>query len=76
MIKEMFRQYRDYAILMYLSKPKTVKAAFGALAPSLNNNKSDNLGQKQKNCRSQKPFRDKAGMASSPCLATWANTIQ
>jgi hypothetical protein len=51
-IKEMFRQYRDYAMLMYLSKPKIAKAAFSALAPSLDNNKSDNLGQKQKNCRS------------------------
>jgi hypothetical protein len=48
----MFRQYRNYAMLMYLSKPKTAKAAFGALAPSLNNDELDNLGQKQKNCRS------------------------
>jgi hypothetical protein len=48
----MFRQYRNYAILMYPSKPKIAKAAFSALAPSLNNNKSDNLGQKQKNRRS------------------------
>jgi hypothetical protein len=48
----MFRQYRDYAMLMYLSKPKTAKAAFSALAPSLNNNESDNLGQKRKNYRS------------------------
>jgi hypothetical protein len=54
---------------MYLSKPKTAKAAFSALAPSLNNNKLDNLEQKQKNCRSWKPFRDKAGIASSLCLA-------
>jgi hypothetical protein len=66
----MFRQYRDYAMLMYPSKPKTAKAAFGALAPSLNDNKLDNPGQKQKNCRSQKPFRDKAGIAFSPRLAT------
>jgi hypothetical protein len=44
MIKEMFRQYRNYAILMYLSKPKTAKAAFSALAPSLNDDESDNLG--------------------------------
>jgi hypothetical protein len=51
-IKEMFRQYRDYAMLMYLSKPKTAKAAFSALAPSLNDDESDNLGQKRKNCRS------------------------
>jgi hypothetical protein len=57
-------------MLMYLSKPKTAKAAFSALAPSLDDNKLDNLGQKQKNCRSRKPFRDKAGIASSPCLAT------
>jgi hypothetical protein len=63
-------------MLMYLSKPKTAKAAFSALAPSLDNNKSDNPGQKQKNCRSQKPFRDKAGIASSPRSATQANTIQ
>jgi hypothetical protein len=66
----MFRQYCNYAMLMYLSKPKTAKAAFSALAPSLNNDELDNLGQKQKNCRSWKPFRDKAGIASSPCLAT------
>jgi hypothetical protein len=71
----MFRQYRDYAMLMYLSKPKTAKAAFSALAPSLDNNESDNLGQKRKNYRSWKLFRDKAGMASSPRLATQANTI-
>jgi hypothetical protein len=51
-IKEIFRQYRDYAMLMYLSKPKIAKAAFGVLAPSLNNNESDNLGQKRKNRRS------------------------
>jgi hypothetical protein len=57
-------------MLIYLSKPKTAKAAFSALAPSLNNNKSDNPGQKQKNRRSRKPFRDKAGMASSPRSAT------
>jgi hypothetical protein len=31
-------------MLMYLSKPKIAKAAFGALAPSLDNYKSDNLG--------------------------------
>jgi hypothetical protein len=31
-------------MLMYLSKPKTAKAAFSALAPSLNDDKSDNLG--------------------------------
>jgi hypothetical protein len=48
----MFRQYRDYAMLIYLSKPKTAKAAFSALALSLNNYESDNLGQKQKNYRS------------------------
>jgi hypothetical protein len=66
----MFRQYCDYAMLMYLSKPKTAKAAFSALAPSLNNNELDNPEQKQKNYRSWKPFRDKAGIASSPCLAT------
>jgi hypothetical protein len=66
----MFRQYRDYAMLIYLSKPKTAKAAFSALAPSLDNNKLDNLEQKRKNYRSQKLFRDKTGMASSPCLAT------
>jgi hypothetical protein len=71
----MFRQYCDYAMLMYLSKPKTAKAAFGALAPSLDDNELDNPGQKRKNCRSRKPFRDKAGMASSPCSATQANTI-
>jgi hypothetical protein len=63
-------------MLIYLSKPKTAKAAFGALAPSLDDDESDNLGQKRKNCRSRKPFRDKAGIASGPCLATWANTIQ
>jgi hypothetical protein len=51
-IKEMFRQYCDYAMLMYLSKPKTAKAAFGALASSLDDNELDNLEQKQKNCRS------------------------
>jgi hypothetical protein len=56
-------------MLIYLSKPKIAKAAFSALAPSLNDNKSDNLEQKRKNCRSQKPFRDKAGIASSPCSA-------
>jgi hypothetical protein len=39
-------------MLMYLSKPKIVKAAFSALAPSLDNNKLDNLGQKRKNYRS------------------------
>jgi hypothetical protein len=72
----MFRQYRNYAMLMYLSKPKTAKAVFSALAPSLNNNELDNLEQKQKNRRSQKLFRDKAGIASSPCSATQANTIQ
>jgi hypothetical protein len=33
-------------MLIYLSKPKTAKAAFSALAPSLNNNKLDNLEQK------------------------------
>jgi hypothetical protein len=66
----MFRQYRDYAMLIYLSKPKTAKAAFGASAPSLNDYESDNLGQKRKNCRSRKPFRDKVSMASSPCSAT------
>jgi hypothetical protein len=31
-------------MLIYLSKPKTAKAAFGALAPSLDNYESDNLG--------------------------------
>jgi hypothetical protein len=51
-IKEMFRQYCDYTILMYLSKPKIAKAAFGALAPSLDDNKLDNPEQKQKNYRS------------------------
>jgi hypothetical protein len=60
---------------MYLSKPKTAKAAFSALAPSLNDNESDNPGQKQKNRRSRKPFRDEAGIASGPRLATQANTI-
>jgi hypothetical protein len=39
-------------MLIYPSKPKTAKAAFSALAPSLNDNKSDNLEQKQKNYRS------------------------
>jgi hypothetical protein len=39
-------------MLIYLSKPKIVKAAFSALAPSLNNNKLDNLEQKRKNYRS------------------------
>jgi hypothetical protein len=39
-------------MLIYLSKPKIAKAAFSALAPSLNDNKLDNLGQKQKNYRS------------------------
>jgi hypothetical protein len=43
-IKKMFRQYRDYAMLIYLSKPKTAKAAFSALAPSLDNYELDNLG--------------------------------
>jgi hypothetical protein len=66
----MFRQYRDYAMLIYLSKPKTAKAAFSALAPSLDDDELDNLRQKQKNCRSRKPFRDKAGIASGPCSAT------
>jgi hypothetical protein len=60
---------------MYPSKPKIAKAAFGALAPSLNNNELDNPEQKQKNYRSQKPFRDKAGIASGPRSATRANTI-
>jgi hypothetical protein len=40
----MFRQYRDYAMLIYLSKPKTAKAAFSASAPSLDDYESDNLG--------------------------------
>jgi hypothetical protein len=40
----MFRQYCDYAMLMYPSKPKTAKAAFSALAPSLNDDELDNLG--------------------------------
>jgi hypothetical protein len=62
-------------MLIYLSKPKIAKAAFGALAPSLDDDELDNLGQKRKNYRSWKPFRDEAGMASGPCLATWANTI-
>jgi hypothetical protein len=30
-------------MLIYLSKPKIAKTAFSALAPSLNNNKLDNL---------------------------------
>jgi hypothetical protein len=63
-------------MLIYLSKPKIAKAAFSALAPSLDNNESDNPGQKQKNYRSRKPFRDKVGIASGPRSATWANTIQ
>jgi hypothetical protein len=51
-IKEMFRQYCNYAMLIYLSKPKTAKAAFGASAPSLDDYELDNLEQKQKNRRS------------------------
>jgi hypothetical protein len=31
-------------MLIYLSKPKTAKAVFSALASSLDDNKSDNLG--------------------------------
>jgi hypothetical protein len=62
-------------MLMYLSKPKIAKAAFSALASSLDDYKLDNLGQKQKNCRSWKPFRDEASIASGPRLATRANTI-
>jgi hypothetical protein len=31
-------------MLMYLSKPKIAKAAFGTLAPSLDDDELDNLG--------------------------------
>jgi hypothetical protein len=55
---------------MYLSKPKGSKAVFSAIAPILNKDKLDKPRQKQKNYRSQKPFRDKAGIASSLRLAT------
>jgi hypothetical protein len=40
----MFRQYRDYATLIYLSKPKGIKAVFSALAPILDKDELDKLG--------------------------------
>jgi hypothetical protein len=40
----MFRQYRDYATLIYLSKPKGSKAAFSATAPILDKDELDELG--------------------------------
>jgi hypothetical protein len=43
-VKEMFRQYYNYATLMYPSKPKGIKSVFSALAPILDEDKSDELG--------------------------------
>jgi hypothetical protein len=71
----MFRQYRDYATLMYLSKPKGSKAAFSAIAPILDKDESDELGQKRKKRRNRKPFKDKEGEASLPRLTTRSSTI-
>jgi hypothetical protein len=45
-VKEIFRQYYNYAILMYLSKPKESKAVFSTIAFILNKDKLDKLGQK------------------------------
>jgi hypothetical protein len=39
----MFRQYYNYATLIYLSKPKRSKAVFSATAPILNKDKLDKL---------------------------------
>jgi hypothetical protein len=72
----MFRQYRNYATLIYLSKPKRSKAAFSAIASILNEDKSDELGQKRKKRRNRKPFNDKAGTASLSRSIIQSNTIQ
>jgi hypothetical protein len=50
-VKEMFRQYYNYATLMYLSKPKGSKAVFSATASILDKDKLDKLEQKQKKYR-------------------------
>jgi hypothetical protein len=75
-VKEMFRQYRDYATLMYPSKPKGSKAAFSATAPILDEDESDEPGQKRKKRRNRKPFNDEAGTASLSRSTTRSNTIQ
>jgi hypothetical protein len=61
---------------MYLSKPKGSKAAFSATAPILDEDESDEPGQKRKKRRNRKPFKDEEGEASLPRSTTRSSTIQ